>query len=172
MKAAGKSAIRPWLICPYNENALVDLPSSVVCKCERVAKVLLSNLYTMQSTQVKRLYIKSRGQWNIYVYSFQFRLKFNIKLSNCPCYQRSLGLQNCCKVFMDSVILFLGSLTEKRTRGLVRILSKKQTIFMEFFSKSLCKLKVDKRQQSGSFIRVILWFEFQKVCSKKSNFAE
>ena len=26
---AGKLAIRPWLICEYNENTLVDLPSSV-----------------------------------------------------------------------------------------------------------------------------------------------
>ena len=26
---AGKSAIRPWLSCPYNEHRLVDLPSSV-----------------------------------------------------------------------------------------------------------------------------------------------
>ena len=26
---AGKSAIRPWLSCQYNENTLVDLPSSV-----------------------------------------------------------------------------------------------------------------------------------------------
>ena len=27
---AGKLAIWPWLSCPYNKNALVDLPSSVV----------------------------------------------------------------------------------------------------------------------------------------------
>ena len=27
---AGKLAIRPWLVCQYNENTLVDLPSSVV----------------------------------------------------------------------------------------------------------------------------------------------
>ena len=27
---AGKSAIRPWLVCQYNESTLVDLPSSVV----------------------------------------------------------------------------------------------------------------------------------------------
>ena len=27
---AGKSAIQPWLTCQYNENLLVDLPSSVV----------------------------------------------------------------------------------------------------------------------------------------------
>ena len=26
---ARKSAIQPWLSCPYNENTLVDLPSSV-----------------------------------------------------------------------------------------------------------------------------------------------
>ena len=26
---ARKSAIRPWLTCQYNENMLVDLPSSV-----------------------------------------------------------------------------------------------------------------------------------------------
>ena len=26
---AGKLAIQPWLICPYNENTLVDLLSSV-----------------------------------------------------------------------------------------------------------------------------------------------
>ena len=26
---AGKLAIWPWLSCPYNENTLVDLPSSV-----------------------------------------------------------------------------------------------------------------------------------------------
>ena len=26
---AGKSAIRPWLSCPYNEHTLMDLPSSV-----------------------------------------------------------------------------------------------------------------------------------------------
>ena len=26
---AGKLAIRPWLSCPYNEDRLVDLPSSV-----------------------------------------------------------------------------------------------------------------------------------------------
>ena len=26
---AGKLAFRPWLICPYNENMLMDLPSSV-----------------------------------------------------------------------------------------------------------------------------------------------
>ena len=35
---AGKSAIRPWLSCPYNENALVDLPSSVVI-CGTTEKV-------------------------------------------------------------------------------------------------------------------------------------
>ena len=27
---AGKSAIRPWLSCQYNENTLVDRPSSVI----------------------------------------------------------------------------------------------------------------------------------------------
>ena len=27
---AGKSAIRSWLSCQYNENTVVDLPSSVV----------------------------------------------------------------------------------------------------------------------------------------------
>ena len=27
---AGKSAIWPWLSCPYNEHTLVDLPSFVV----------------------------------------------------------------------------------------------------------------------------------------------
>ena len=27
---AGKSAIQPWLSCPYNEHTPVDLPSSVV----------------------------------------------------------------------------------------------------------------------------------------------
>ena len=26
---AGKLALRPWLSCPYNENTLMDLPSSV-----------------------------------------------------------------------------------------------------------------------------------------------
>ena len=26
---AGKLAIRPWLICQYNENTLMELPSSV-----------------------------------------------------------------------------------------------------------------------------------------------
>ena len=26
---AGKSPIRPWLSCPYNEHTFVDLPSSV-----------------------------------------------------------------------------------------------------------------------------------------------
>ena len=29
---AGKSAIRPWMICQYNKNMLVDLPSSVGSK--------------------------------------------------------------------------------------------------------------------------------------------
>ena len=29
---AGKSAIWPWLVCQYNKNTLVDLPSSVVPK--------------------------------------------------------------------------------------------------------------------------------------------
>ena len=29
---AGKSAIRPWLICQYNSNSHVDLPSSMVAK--------------------------------------------------------------------------------------------------------------------------------------------
>ena len=27
---AGKLAIQPWLSCPFSENTLVDLPSSVV----------------------------------------------------------------------------------------------------------------------------------------------
>ena len=27
---AGKSAIRPWLVCQYNKNTFMDLPSSVV----------------------------------------------------------------------------------------------------------------------------------------------
>ena len=27
---AGNSAIQPWLSCQYNENTVVDLPSSVV----------------------------------------------------------------------------------------------------------------------------------------------
>ena len=30
---AGMLAIRPWLSCQYNENMLVDLPSSVVLQC-------------------------------------------------------------------------------------------------------------------------------------------
>ena len=34
---AGKSAIRPWLSCQYNENTLVDLPSSVSTSINKVA---------------------------------------------------------------------------------------------------------------------------------------
>ena len=33
---AGKSAIWPWLSCQYNENTLVDLPSSVLASVTKV----------------------------------------------------------------------------------------------------------------------------------------
>ena len=42
---AGKSAIRPWMSCPYNDNTLLDLPSSVVLRKKGFLLDLKPNLH-------------------------------------------------------------------------------------------------------------------------------
>ena len=44
---AGKLSIRPWLICQYNENTLMDFPSSVF-PCDKLFNNLTTFLYWIQ----------------------------------------------------------------------------------------------------------------------------
>ena len=42
---SGKLAIRPWLSCPYNENMLADLPSSVQFPILTSNKIIYNTIY-------------------------------------------------------------------------------------------------------------------------------
>ena len=46
---AGKLAIRPWLICQYNENTLVDLPSSVAWFATIIIQCLCMLFFFLES---------------------------------------------------------------------------------------------------------------------------